>query len=474
MSDEKAEELEKRVLILFFVITFSIILVLSSVGWLFISNILKPQLAKYKFILLPILLVFVIGIIILFAKLFTKNVVKPLKGLSVKMQSYTENAPKFEPIAEKYSGVLGDIAETFNSMNRALAKFSKTIKEYETIEENLGFGVFWLDYDFSITFCNPGLIKIFGQKDREQIIGKNLCDFVEISEEDMQKAREDRITLPELELNLQGRKSYVMLNIRAVSNEHESSLIASIKDISKEKKEKMARDALELALIKTSKLAEIGKKVEGIVHNINSPLNSIFGHIQFIKKEIGNSDDVDKIISAGENISHTIKGLLRKSKHDFDTVKRLVSINEIVKQELDQCGHNLFFKHSVSLETDLSEGLPEIRVVRGDISQCVTNILNNSIESVKDSIDKDMFVRTYKTSNMVAVDIRDTGKGIEEGDSRKIFEPYFTTKSGETGSGYGLGLSISKDIAEKYFGYITFSSKVGFGSTFTIFLPFEK
>ena len=150
---------------------------------------------------------------------------------------------------------------------------------------------------------------------------------------------------------------------------------------------------------------------------------------------------------------------------------RPININEIVSQELELCNHNLFFKHYVILETNLFKDLPEIKAVYSDISQCTANLINNAIESLKNSLEKYIGVRTYQTSDMVAIEIKDTGEGIKNEDLGKIFEPCFTTKVQKDGSGFGLGLAISKSVAERYGGYITVKSNVGEGSIFTVFLP---
>ena len=418
-------------------------------------------------------LLFAIIVFCIIAKIISKRITRPIKSLSAIIAEKYKNLAEFEKIPDDYHNELGNIVDIFNSMGQTLSEYQKLITEYKSIEENLGFGVFWLDFDFYIVNCNLGLTRIFEEEKCEQIIGKKLMEYISLDIEVIKKAKKDGITLPEVKVNLPNEEKYVMLNIKSLKDEGEQRFIASIKDITREKNEKLARDVLELALIKSNKLAEIGSRVEGIVHNINTPLNTVFGYAQLVKKEFGENEDIDKIISAAKNISLTIKGLLKKTKQDFISTTRLININDIVKQEIEQCRYDLFFKHSVKLQTDLSDDLPEIEAVYGDISQCISNIINNAIDSLRHSIDKDLFIKTYKTSNMVAVELKDWGEGIKKENLEKLFEPYFTTKSGADGTGFGLGLSISKKIAEKYWGYITVSSTERLGSTFTLFLPFE-
>ncbi|MCD4795959.1 MAG: HAMP domain-containing histidine kinase [Candidatus Cloacimonetes bacterium] len=200
-------------------------------------------------------------------------------------------------------------------------------------------------------------------------------------------------------------------------------------------------------------------------------MNSILGYAQLIKKDNKDNKDVDKIIDAGKNMAHSVKGLLNKVKKCNVSMMSPININELVTEELNLCNHNLFFKHYVILTKNLQKDLPEVKAVYGDISLCVANILNNAIESLKNSVDKNIKVRTYKTDKMIAIEIQDSGEGIAEKNFKKIFETYFTTKVGKEGSGFGLGLAITKNIIERYNGKITMSSQLEIGTTFTILLP---
>ncbi|MEA3476292.1 MAG: ATP-binding protein [Candidatus Cloacimonadota bacterium] len=468
--------LEKRIFVRFFVITFILAIVLLISEWF----IIKYQIEQDYLVFLLVLLVATLIAIIILGKVFGRTIMQPIKRVSEKMQAIGENPLKYEPIPERYSGKLGDVVETFNAMNMSLSKYNRSLNEYKIITENLDSGIFWMNSDFNIILCNPSFMRIFELKNSEEIIGKNLNEFIKLNEKTIQDAKNDSITLPQLEINLPQRKNlpdkikYVILNIRAVKDERKLKLVGSITNITKEVKERKARQALELELIKSNKLAEIGRRVEGIVHNINSPLNSILGYAQLIKKDIGDNKDIDKILESGKNISHSVKILLRKVKQDNISMMIPININELVKQELELCDHNLFFKHYVILETNFFKELPEIKAVYSEISQSFTNIINNAIESLKNSLEKLIFVRTYQTSDMIAIEVKDTGEGIKNEDLDKIFDPYYTTKGQKDGGGFGLGLAISKSVAERYGGYISVKSEVGKGSTFTLFLPINN
>jgi len=432
-----------------------------------INQFVQKSLLFFTLIIIAISLV----ITSLLGTWFSKTILAPVKSISDSMKQITKNPSIIEPMEKKYSGVLNDLVKTFNSMNKSLTEYSRYLSEYKIITDNLNTGIFWLDSEFQIIVCNPSLVRIFEQDNEKQIIGKNINDFLKLNENQIQKAKSFQITLPSFQVNLAGKNKFVMLDIKSVKERTSQRFVGLLADITDEVKARMAQESLELELIKVNKLAEIGKRVEGVVHNINSPLNSILGFAQLLKKNLPENDDLQKIIHAGRNISLQVKSLLRKVREDNIAMLRPIDINELIKQELNLCQHNLYFKHYVSLKTNLSKTLPKIKAAYGDISQVAANLLNNAIESLKESSVKNISVRTYETDEFIAIEIKDTGCGIERKNINKIFEPYFTTKTQTDKIGFGLGLAICKYIYEKYNGRITVETEIGEGSCFTLFLP---
>ena len=407
---------------------------------------------------------------------FSKQIITPVKDISTKMQDIEQNPSYLEPMPTKYYGILGNMINTFNSMNKSLSRYSQSLLEYKTIINNLDSGILWMDDSFNVILCNPKILEIFGVEGYNDIIGKNLKDLINLSDDSFDKARNRELVIPHLELSCsQGQKiiKFVIFNIRAVDDEAGLRFVTSMTDITRETKEAKARERLEMELIKSNKLAELGRLVEGVVHNINSPLNTIVGFAQLIKKEIPHNKDVEKIISAGHSIAKNVRQLMTKVKEDSISMMRLIDINDVVTQELDTCQHNIFFAQMVTLKTDLQPIDKKINAAHGEISLCIANLINNAIQSMEKTELKELTVRTRLEDAMVAVDITDTGVGIPQANIEKLFSPEFSTKDAKDGEGFGLGLPLSKNIAEKYRGYISVQSTVGVGSTFSLFLPWH-
>jgi len=425
-------------------------------------------------IFLLILLAITLVVVSFLGNWFRKTILRPVIEVSDKMNEIAMKPSEFQKLDNIYDGVLGDMATSFNIMNIALENHSKNLRDYKLITDNIETGIFWLDNNFKVLLCNLGFQQIVEVNDLDKIININISKLLGLENKLKKKLTLESITIPSQEITIHSHKKFVILNIRPDKSKDSIRFFGSITDITKEITALTAVEALEIELIKSNKLAEIGSKIEGIVHNLNSPLNSVLGYAQLYKKGNRDLEDIDKIIEAGRNAARIVKGLLDKVKQSNTGMIRPISINDVVQQELDLCEHNLFFKHYVILEKNLNTDIPDITAIYGDISLCIANLLNNAFDAMQDSVDKNLFVKTYADENFVYLDVEDSGCGIPKAEFENIFQSYYSTKTNNKGSGFGLGLAISKNVMEKYNGKIEVKSVVGKGTTFTLKLPIDN
>ena len=435
-----------------------------------VSSFAQQSIILFLLILLAATLI-IVGFL---GNWFSKTILRPVKEVSNKMNEIAMNPSELQKLENTYDGVLGDMANAFNIMNIALANHSKTLRDYKLITDNIETGIFWLDKKFDILLCNQGFQHIVEFDDFNNIIGRNISKVLGLETKLREKLIHGSITIPLQEIGLNSHKKYVILNIRADVSKRSTRFFGSITDITKETNAITAMEALEMELIKSNKLAEIGSKIEGIVHNLNSPLNSVLGYAQLYKKGDRELADIDKIIEAGRNAARMVKGLLDKVKQSHTGMIQPIDISDVVQQELDLCEHNLFFKHYVILEKKLCSDLPKIAAIYGDISLCVANILNNSFDAMQNCVDKDLRVETYAKDDFIFIEIEDSGQGIPKSEFENIFQVYYSTKVDKVNSSFGLGLAISKNVMKKYDGEILVESEIGKGTTFTIKLPVGK
>lgn len=241
--------------------------------------------------------------------------------------------------------------------------------------------------------------------------------------------------------------------------------------------------ALESRLLQAQKLETIGKLSSGMAHDFNNLLSSIFGSLHLLRNRVPESDNVVRLIDNIENCSvrarDLTKGLLSFGK---PTAKRkeivmpnflLSEISKVVTQT---------FPSNISLVEKIEGNLHNILGNGTEIYQILLNLCVNAKESIEGKgiitlgasniLVDDSNIINYpllERSKYVKFSVSDTGTGISEDNISKIFDPYFSTKQKDTGS--GLGLYVSYGIIKAHKGHIEVTSKIGAGTTFDVYLP---
>lgn len=276
-----------------------------------------------------------------------------------------------------------------------------------------------------------------------------------------------------------------------------------LKDTLKELKE--AKSLVE----QSEKMASLGQLTAGIAHEINNPLNFVFGGTEGVKSLFEDLKCVillhEQILSAStqerallleklavlkkevdyDNLINDISTLLVDIKiganRTAEIVKGLRTFSRLDKSEAKETDIHLCidstliilrneYKGRIEIIKKYDTGLPLISCLAGQINQVLMNIINNAIQAIEGS--GSITITTQMTSSEVlAIIIADTGPGIPEAVQQKIFTQFFTTK--EVGFGTGLGLAISQNIIAKHHGRIDLRSELGKGSAFTIYLPVQ-
>lgn len=250
-------------------------------------------------------------------------------------------------------------------------------------------------------------------------------------------------------------------------------------------------------LVQQEKTATIGRMIQGIVHNMKTPLAVIANSNLVISKKIEKlsaglsstpepeiaellgsiAQDSALVEKAHGQIMQIVNNLMLKSRMDQSAETKPVNLNDLLKQEFDFLNANPQFKHKTEKELQLDERLPALPLVYSDIAQVVENLINNALDAMWQSENRHLGVRTRQDSTHIYIDISDTGSGIPAEKLDAIFDPFFTTKppkgeekEGEP-TGTGLGLHTCLELLKPFRGEIRVESEVGKGSTFTVVLP---
>ena len=262
-------------------------------------------------------------------------------------------------------------------------------------------------------------------------------------------------------------------------------------------------------LVHSEKMASLGQLVAGVAHELNNPINFIYGNMPHLKnyindfknllnkyEEVDYNDkdkefinelkeeinwefilpDLDLLIKDCHNGAQRAKDIiqdLKKFSRLGEAEFKYSDITEGIESTLNLLVNSL--KNRIEIIKDFA-AIEKIECYPDQLNQVFMNLLSNAIQAMPqekiDNKEAKIWITTKKENNRIKIVIRDNANGIPEENLKKIFDPFFTTKT--VGEGTGLGLSITYGIIEKHKGKIEVESTPGEGTTFKIELPIQQ
>ena len=334
-----------------------------------------------------------------------------------------------------------------------------------------------------ITLFSKGAENILGSK-AEEVVGAPVSNFylkgIEEARKIMKELHEKgRLQNYETEMVMKnGRKININLSISLLKN-NGGELIGTLgigKDFTEFKR-------IERQIQQSEKLATVGELAAGIAHEAGTPLNVILGTAEYLMMEMKEDDpkteDLRIIISQAEHITKLIHQLLNFSRYNQPEFKA-IDINNLIKDVLRLSDHQVAREKisKVNVVTDFQSDIPSIIGDDSQLQQAFLNIIVNAVHAMKQggtlSVSTKLVNPPFSPSNedqILKISISDTGHGIPPKNIQKIFDPFYTTKG--INKGTGLGLTVSHRIIEDHDGTIDVKSKVNKGTLFTVKLPIQ-
>ncbi|MGA9753958.1 MAG: ATP-binding protein, partial [Desulfobaccales bacterium] len=243
------------------------------------------------------------------------------------------------------------------------------------------------------------------------------------------------------------------------------------------------RKALEAQLLQSQKMEAVGRLAGGVAHDFNNLLMAIMGYGELMRTALMKDDPLyrysEHILTATERAASLTQQLLAFSRQQimqpqvFHLDRVVADVEKMLRRLIGE-----------DIDLEIAAG-PDVGLVRADPGQ-ITQIIMNLAVNARDAMPTGgrltletaniEFATRYQGHAVVAppgryvrLTVRDTGAGMDAETLTHIFEPFFTTK--EVGKGTGLGLSMVYGIVKQNGGYIDVESRVGEGTSFTLYLP---
>lgn len=253
---------------------------------------------------------------------------------------------------------------------------------------------------------------------------------------------------------------------------------AIVRDITGRKLIESETRKLREDLAHVTRVSTLGELTSSLAHEINQPLAAILSNAQAAQRFLsqGNPDmkeiaeilgDIIRDDNRAAEVIRKIRALLKKEETRFEAL----SLNDVVEEILNVIRNDTALT-ALKIEKAFDSSMPAVWGDRIQLQQVILNLVMNAAEAMRDG-SPDRRILTVKTSRkderFAEVSIVDKGPGIDEEASGRLFEPFYTTKSG----GMGMGLAISRHIVASHHGDIRAASNTDGGATVSFTIPFE-
>jgi signal transduction histidine kinase len=228
-----------------------------------------------------------------------------------------------------------------------------------------------------------------------------------------------------------------------------------------------------------SKMVSLGRLASGVAHEINNPLaiiNEKAGHIKDIftltdtyardPKLIGL---VDSVISTVQRCAKVTRGLLNFARH-LNLSVQAIDLKEIINEVQGVLAKEAEIR-SITVGISIADDIPSFESDRGKLEQVFFNLFNSAVGAMNDGGHLEI-TAGQKNKDYVSVAFTDNGRGIPESDLKHIFEPFYYSKTGHSGT--GLGLAVTYAMVQEIGGKISVTSNPGQGTCFEISIPIKK
>ncbi len=399
-------------------------------------------------------------------------------GAVVGLVEIARRARRLDPRGQRLLGLVADRV----ALAIQHARLEGEARELADVVRRIGEGVIVADAEDRVIFANRAFAEMVGAPAGE-VTGRRWTEWLSTAQDvgALTAQMRDASFRGELLLITSGGEPRpVLLTLSAFADGSGESpagrdqhRIGVFRDIGREHE-------LRFRVIREQKFRTLGSLAAGVAHNINNRLTPVLGWTEMLLERLGAGETID-----AEELAHALRVINQGASDSVGTVRRLqeyarparvkgpesVQLRDVVEQLLALTRpqwDNEAARKGIRYELDLRlEPAPPILAVASEIREALLNILENALVAMPRGGRLGIHVRTDEGRAVVSV--ADSGRGMSPEVQRLAFEPFFTTRGNEGGT--GLGLPLALEIVQRYGGTIGVESAEGCGTTFTLTFP---
>jgi two-component system, LuxR family, sensor kinase FixL len=245
-----------------------------------------------------------------------------------------------------------------------------------------------------------------------------------------------------------------------------------VRDISERQETEQRLHELQDELFRVSRVSAMGELASSIAHELNQPLAAIKNYAQAGKLMLGKDKSKQEVEAVFRKVDEQAgrAGEVIKRLRTFISGKKIESAPADIHQIIGEaCALALIGakEDGVRTTTARDRAIPSVMVDRIQIQQVLINLIRNAVDAMHDADRRDLTIESKLHGGEVHIRVIDTGPGVSASVAEQLFKPFVSTKPG----GMGIGLSISRAIAEAHGGKLTYAPNAEGGSVFTLILP---
>ena len=330
---------------------------------------------------------------------------------------------------------------------------------------------------------NGATLPLLGARSRSELLGP-LTPFVDNGRSFLSVVRaifegETRISGKGELVRLDGRRITVLFELNLPDHAQDfGRVVVGIVDITQREEIQEALATAQAELARASRVATLGAASASIAHELNQPLASVVmsgqACLRWLHRDPPELDaavkSAERTVRDGERASQIlqrIRGMLVRSERRAERLDIIALIDEaalLLEREIASRGARLI--------RIVPRTVPAVHGDRVELHQILINLISNGLNAMEDTPpgQRELIIEVTSDGPMVAVDVRDRGKGIAEADMPRLFEPFFTTRVG----GMGMGLAICRTLIEAHGGELTAANHPEGGAVFRFTLELDQ